>query len=300
MKFLPFLLAGFIRSVSAAETPAIAVTPDALTATVANGAEFFRYQRTKPADSPASSPHAGYFHPLRSPKGVALTAVGPDDHPHHRGVFLAWVNMQGATPADYWGWGALAPKDDRTLVNRSATSDGEGAFTVVNDWLAKDQLLVTETLKGSVSSESGMNVVTLVFTLLPKIDFTLPRGAFSGFCVRTLKPPGITAHDPAGPVSLADPHFEKPETDWQDRPWYAFSLPLEGDRAGVAVLNHPANPPTLWHNITGIGMINPCIHAPSPVELKKGDPLVLRYRIATFDGAVPTAALDALHVSFAK
>ena len=55
--------------------------------------------------------------------------------------------------------------------------------------------------------------------------------------------------------------------------------------AGVAVINHPQNPPTLWHNHRDIRMLNPCIVAPAEVKLKANEPLVLRYRVVAHDGA---------------
>jgi hypothetical protein len=41
-------------------------------------------------------------------------------------------------------------------------------------------------------------------------------------------------------------------------------------------------------------MMNPCIVAPGAVSLTAGKPLVLKYRVATFDGATPTQVLNSL------
>jgi hypothetical protein len=92
----------------------------------------------------------------------------------------------------------------------------------------------------------------------------------------------------------------KPESDWPDAPWYACTVKLEGGLAGAAIINHSSNPPTLWHNHRDVRMINPCIVAPAEVNLKKGQPLRLRYRVVTFDGEVPTAALNTLAAEFRK
>src|SRR6266853_931755 len=63
-----------------------------------------------------------------------------------------------------------------------------------------------------------------------------------------------------------------------DNTWeYACEQTLaDGKQIGAAVLNHPKNPPTLWHNHPDIRMINPCIVATAEVELKGGKPLGLR------------------------
>lgn len=268
------------------------------------GAEVLRYVLQKPADSPLASESVGYFHPLTSPAGVVLTDVGPDDHRHHRGVFLAWVEMHGAggIDADFWGWGAHAPVKGRRIAHRTVAGAGSGArdgvsgagFTARNGWLAEDKVMMNEELHTEFIARDGLHILHLGYTLTPQIDVTLSRWAFSGFCVRTRKS-GVAAFDPSGPVKLPAPQHDRPESDWPDRLWYAFTLDAgEGKRAGVAVFSHRANPPTLWHNIAGIGMLNPCIVAPGEVKLAAGKPLLLRYRVVTFDGEVPTEKLDAL------
>src|SRR5687768_11792905 len=58
-----------------------------------SGKEMLRYQIDRPADSKLPVESACYFHPLRTPAGTVVTDVAPADHPHHRGVFLAWFDM---------------------------------------------------------------------------------------------------------------------------------------------------------------------------------------------------------------
>ena len=265
-----------------------------------NGAEFTRYLREKPAGSPSKSESAAYFHPFTTPKGLVLTDVGPDDHRHHRGIFFAWVNMQGATPADFWGWGALASTEGRRIVNREVKIAATGGFTAQNEWIAGDQVVLREELRAQAGQRHGMNVLDVDFRLTPQIDITLPKTAFSGFCVRVPKSARIIAYEPSGPARYPAPQHDKPATGWPDRSWYAYTLELPEGRGGVAVMNHPANPPTLWHNLASIGMINPCIHAAASVELKRDQPLRLRYLVVGFDGDVPTAALDAMALDWGK
>jgi hypothetical protein len=70
--------------------------------------------------------------------------------------------------------------------------------------------------------------------------------------------------------------------------------------AGVAVIDHPKNPPSLWHNHRGVRMLNPCIVAPGEVELKAGKPLVLRYRVVAHDGPTPRELMDRLAKEWAE
>jgi len=303
--FLP-LFVSWLALAAGLRAETLHVQQDAAAVVIRTGSqtEAMRYVLQKPADSPLASESVGYFHPLTSPSGAVLTDVGPDDHRHHRGVFLAWVEMHGAggVDADFWGWGEHAPVKDRKIVHRavkgSASAAREGipaaGFSVSNEWIAEDKVLLNEELHAEFVLREGLHILHLGYTLTPRTDLTLSRWAFSGFCVRTRKE-DVEVFDPNGPVKLPAPQHTKPETDWPDRPWYAFTLKVaDGKRAGVAVLNHPSNPPTLWHNVTGIGMLNPCIVAPAEVKLAAGKPLVLKYRVVTFDGDVPAAKLDEL------
>lgn len=262
------------------------------------GKEMLRYQIDRPADSKLPVDSACYFHPLRTPAGTVVTDVAPADHPHHRGIFLAWFDMQGKKPADFWGWGAHAPVKDRRIVNRGIDGDSTG-FRARNEWLAEGEVLLVEELRTIVKHLGEAHLIDLTYTLTPDADLTLPRRAFSGFCVRVPVGPNFEAYGPEGLVELPNPHHEQPETDWPAAKWYAYALTLaDGKTAAVAVIDHPKNPPSLWHNQRDVRMLNPCIVAPGPVAIKANEPLVLRYRVVAADGAVPTELLNRLADNF--
>jgi len=97
-----------------------------------------------------------------------------------------------------------------------------------------------------------------------------------------------TYFDPSGPVTLPSPHHLKPETDWPARDWYGFQIDLEsGKTIGIAVVDHPTNPPTRWHNVKAISMINPCVVAAGALKLSGGHVITLRYRLIVHDGPTP-------------
>jgi hypothetical protein len=278
-------------------------TADAVTVK-ALGKEVLGYQLRKPADSKLSVESACYFHPFTTPSGVVITDVAPADHKHHRGIFLAWFDMHGKKDADYWGWGMYAPMKDRVIVNRGEGPlvGGEGAsFRVTNDWMAEELALVKEDLQASVRKEGPAHVLDLVYTLTANGDVTMPQRAFSGFCVRMRKDGKATVEGPEGEVKLPAPNHMKPESDWPAQPWYGCSITLpDGTQIGGAVIEHPKNPPALWHNPVSIRMLNPCIVAPKEVVIKAGEPLVLRYRVLAWDGATPRDLVTKLAKDWAK
>lgn len=279
--------------------PALAstLTESALEVRLPSGTEILRYHRRPPAGTPILS--GAFFHPLATPSGVVVTDLSPDDHPHHRGVFLGWVEMHGAKDADFWGWGAHAPTKDRRILNESIRQARIGGpvvqFSARNRWEAEGTVILAEELAARFRVEDEVSVLDLDYQLKPAADLTLARWAFSGFCLRMRKDGKGTLHSPAGPVTLPDPVHTKPETDAPDAPWYAAALELpDGRKCGGAVLNHPSNPTTLWHNPRSIRMLNPCVVAPGPLTWKGGSTVRLRYRVVAFDGDLPTARLNQL------
>lgn len=272
---------------------------DAIVVT-AGDREALRYHLVKPHGSSLSVESGCFFHPLTTPAGVPLTDLAPEDHLHHRGVFFGFVEMHGAADADFWGWGEKAPKERRAIRNVKIENRrifGPSAhFTARNEWDADGTVLLEEETRVALFQPDGATrMLTLIITLTPKADIALPQWAFSGFCVRTRKDGDIEAHGPEGKVELADPSRLKPESDWPDAPWYAYALKLpDGARAGVAVMSHPTNPRTLWHNHRGVRMLNPSITAAGPLALKAGKPLTLGYRVVLFDGETPRESLTSL------
>lgn len=309
-KLLYLILTAFVvaatSSVHADDAKLISIKANDQEIEVKNaGVDAVKYLLQKPAESACSSPSACYFHPLKSPSGVVITDVAPDDHLHHRGVFLAWLDVKSKRiEGDFWGWGKYAAVENRRIVNRKAdgliTGDDKASFIVHNDWLAGSDVLLKETLHASFVFRKDVHVHDLSYQLDAPEDVVLGQHAFSGFIVRTRKDAPITVYDPAGIVTLPSPSHLKPESDWPDRRWYAFEMTLpSGEKAGVALINHPQNPTTLWHNIAKIGMLNPCIIAPESVSISTEKPLKLRYRVITFDGEIPSSLLDQLADEFA-
>lgn len=296
------LLVGAVAALSpcaAVESPGwtLACADGVATVRSAAGGEVLRYLTSKPTGSLLSANSTCSFHPFTTPAGHAVTAFAPDDHRHHRGIFLAWVEMHGAVDADFWGWGAHAPVAGRQIVNRSLTAhpDAANGFTAVNAWMADSTVVLDETLSASLQRTAGANVLDLTYTLVPVADVTLTRWAFSGFCVRYPKLGEAVLHAPSGVVTLPDPAHDRPDSNWPDGPWYAATWSTDtGASVGVAVVPRGAHPAQNWHNPRGIRMLNPAITGPSAVILKAGTTTRLSYTVVAFDGVVPAALLNRL------
>jgi hypothetical protein len=292
----------------AADSPADYVfVPDelGLTLKTPQGQTMFRYMNKKPQDTKLTANSVCCLFPVKTPAGEDVVEFAPVDHPHHRGVFLTWHVMEGRKPADFWGWGQFAPTKDRVIINRSlkpVAADAQHAVLEArNAWIAEDVTLVEETTTITARQTRGVNVIDFDFRLLPTSDITLKQTAFSGFCVKSRKDGKSAYTSPDGEVKLPAPHHLKPETDWPAAAWYDYTIALDSGRTiGATVVDHPGNPPSPWHNLQAIAMINPCIVAPGPVTLKVGQPLRLRYRLIVHDGPVPVALVKQLSEEFRK
>jgi hypothetical protein len=100
----------------------------------------------------------------------------------------------------------------------------------------------------------------------------------------------------AGKITLPNASYAYPELDWPSEPWYDFTIAIAGSgkTVGAAVLDHPKNPPTLWHGSRGLWMLNPSVVALAPRVIMPDAPLTLRYRVVTHDGPTPTDVLQKL------
>ena len=258
-----------------------------------DGRTVFQYMTVKPEGSRLTANSTCCFYPVMTPGGTRVVDFAPDDHPHHRGIFLAWYSMLAddeTRAGDFWGWGKFAPTKGRVISNDKVTllrSDTFGATLAIhNSWMAGKTRMLTEELSVVVAREGDAYVIDLHFHLVPDYDLVLGRAAFSGFNVKSRKSKGAYS-DPGGRVTHAAPHYLKPETGWPSRPWYDYSFVLQdGKAAGVTVIDHKDNPRTSWHNLLPIAMLNPCIVTFQDVKLPAGKPLDLRYRLLVHDGPV--------------
>src|SRR5438876_11884609 len=126
--------------------------------------EVLRYQLKKPAEVKLPVDSGGYFHPVTTPSGVVVTDAAPSDHPHHRGIFLAWVEMHGKKDADFWGWGEHAPIKGRRIVNtnlRLREPSSANGFHADSQWRAEGAVMLTEQLDAVAAPGADVNVLDL-------------------------------------------------------------------------------------------------------------------------------------------
>jgi len=308
LKFLPIAAISLVSWAprTQAADPAWLLRDDPYGVTLVSpaGRDLFGYLKVKPQGSALTANSACCLYPVLTPSGVSVVEMAPADHRHHRGIFFAWYHVEGKEKGDFWGWGAHAPTENRRIVNSGLAltkpaGDGSARFRAENDWMANNATILSEKLAVTARSLPEGNWLELTFTLVPIAPTTVKRSAFSGFCVKGHVGPNAIITTPGGPAAFPAPKHDDPTTGWPDAAWYDYSFTADnGQTAGIAVFGHPSNPATKWHNIVGIGMINPCHLMDADLTLKPGQPLTLRYALLVHDGAAPVSALNSLATTF--
>jgi hypothetical protein len=266
------------------------------------GRVVFSYLTSKPEGVPLAGNSVCCIHPFNTLGGERATDIAPPDHRDHRGIFFAWHDISFAksgqtVKADFWGWGRFAPTDGRVIRNKSVRLLSAGPESaqvgVTNDWTIGSDVMLVEDTTIRASEDQGARVLDLTFRFRSDYDVTINQMAFTGFCFRCRKEGPYVFADPGGEVTLPNSSATDPATDWPARHWYSHTVTLpDGKVVASAVIDHPSNPPSLWHGARGVSFLNPCISAPGPVTITAGDALILRYRAITQDGAFADGWLD--------
>ena len=242
-----------------------------------------------------------FTHPLYTPSGTLVTDLAPKDHPHHRGIFCAWVQVDGEASGDWWGWGEKAPKDKRLILNREAriTDEEKDRVTlrVINSWRAEEETVLGEraTITASAAKNAYVIDYELKFTVPTKRPVVIGANPFGGFCYRANPRGKAEITGPGGVIASPDSVFNRSETNWPPSRWYDLTYRNDQAATGVAILDHPDNPGTTWHISRALHMLNPCIVSDAAVTIPFGEPLYLKYRVVAHDGDAASVDLDALY-----
>ena len=289
-----------------AQKNAYTLTPNpfGMTLKTPDGREAVSYLVRKPDNVPLEGNSVCCFHPLNTPSGERVTDIAPPDHRDHRGLFFAWQSMDfhrksGLLRGDFWGWGHFAPTEGRVIVNRDvrlAKSDAaSGEIAVRNDWIIQGEKVLDEATTARIHDDGHARIADLVFRFSSDSDVTINQVAFAGFCLRCRKDGQSYLSDRNGKVDLPDSNPLKPEMNWPTADWYSYTIALNnGKTVAAAVIDHPSNPHSTWHEPRLVAFLNPCIVATQPVNIPAGQTLTLRYRAVVHDGEFPSGFLNRL------
>lgn len=231
-----------------------------------------------------------YFHPVTTPAGHPMTLIEPFDHTWHRGLWFTFKFVDGD---NFWeerepfGW-----QDLNLTPEITHPSPDVAVITMHLDWWmpGAEVPALCERRTWAVRPADDATTIDLDTEIVPTRDVTLDRtpyttwGGYGGLAFRATPLWHPTRR------SLGEMETDGPLLG-ETGPWCGVSGPLDGGiglEAGLAILDHPANPrhPTPWYTGSGAGnFLNPSPLFHGPLSLAEGEPLRLRYRVHVHDGA---------------
>jgi hypothetical protein len=255
-----------------------------------------------------------FLHPVATPAGRVLTRDAPPDHPWHHGLWFAVKFVNGENFWEEYGeFGVVRPEGepsveahgDRVRVaHRLVWVRPDGRSTA----LVEDRVLTHVPLGSPVGDAYAIDVDV---TLVPPVDTVLDRTPFTtwgGYGGLTLR----------GPGDWSDTRLLLADGTVHDRvlgirsPWCDLtgSVGADGALAGVAVLDHPANPwyPVPWYASTRAdtyggqewsNFLNAAFLWYGPREVPAGTPLRVRHRVIVHDGPADRDGLRACARAYA-
>ncbi len=232
----------------------------------------------QPANRIYARARSDYIHPLAGPQGEILTCDWPLDHPHHRGIYWAWPEV------DWRGQRGDLHALQRVFarpVGRCFAAAGPVFAQLIAEnlwkWDDAEALVRERAVIRAYRAVEGARVLDLEleFLALGEPVHLARRGTdkYGGLNLRFARVSDqqiLTHTDPPGSAL--------------PRAWAQIAGRFGGSDAlaGVLILQHPTNPdyPGQWVEFPNLNWVQPTFPAAGTRwELRPDRPLVLRYRL---------------------
>lgn len=269
-----------------------------------------------------------YLHPLRAASGTIVTRHFPmediegesKDHQHHRGLWFGHFDVNGY---DFWS----NEKDYKTMnrgnivlksIDEAKSGKSTGTLAITMDWLDPDgTALVREHRLMTFYSGKADRRMDFDFTLTPLTEVTFKDNKDGVFAIRVAagleekEKKSLPIPPRTGRMVSADGCKTEAECWGKRSNWMDFHGELEGEKVGIAILDHPENPrhPTYWHvrgyglfaaNIFGVKEFTKDETKNGSMALNKGETLRLRYRVIIHPGDEKTAGIASEYEKYSK
>lgn len=238
----------------------------------------YRYAKDRPKT---------YVHPLCLPDGTPVTRDGPADHIHHRGLMVAWSEVNGF---DFWGEDNPAPHGQILHGGIERTSGGTTAEIVARTrWVAGGELLLTERRTIRVTLADGGTWVDWITELRAAgkpVDLAAGSHVYNGLGVR------VPAEMDGGRVVNSRGTATIEQANGEAAQWCAYG----GAGLGVAMFDHPANPrhPNAFFVMNrAFGYMSAAPTFRAPFRIEPGAGIRFHWGVFAFRGEPARALLDA-------
>jgi len=244
---------------------------------------------------PKTMARSSYISPVWSPDGTVLTDDFNKDHPHHRGIFWAWMEISvDGKKGDIWT--VKGTFQDRFVAWKAKeTSDSQAKLDVENGWFDGERKFVSEkvgVVVHPVDNDQRMLDFTLAFEAVDQpvtiIGTSEGNKGYGGFAMRFAPRDG----GEKATVITTDKGSFKKDGILSPHPWAQVTGPFNGKPEGARIDDDPSNPGyprNGWLLRHGFGLLNVSYPGLTPVTLEKGKPLVLKYKVTLLSGAAAKA-----------
>lgn len=260
-----------------------------------------------------------YLYPLRTATGAVVTrplvqekvAGETKDHPHHRGMFFSFGDVNGV---NFWATEptSTATNNGKMVLKKVIETKGgrkTGTIQAVFDGLdPQGKAIMTESRTWIFYSEPQLRVIDfeIEITALEKLKFGDTKEGTFGIRLAT----SISEAKGLGGKMVSAEGAETEKNVWGKRsPWVDYSGPVDGKTVGVAIMDHPSNPryPTYWHsrayglfaaNIVGVHDFENDKTKDGSLTLLAGKTLHFYYRVVIHPGDVRAADIAGLYKKF--
>jgi hypothetical protein len=236
---------------------------------------------------------ADYVHPLYGPHGEVLTDDWVPDHPHHRGIYWAWpeVDWKG-NRGDLHALQQVFARPTGKIESRQGDEFAE--IFAENEWRWDDRTAIVREqvlIRAGRKTTAGRAIdLTFRFTAIGA-DVQVARRAtklYGGLNVR------LSPAQDQQITTFTDSPGATPRRAWADR----TGVPRGGnDVVGLAILQSPRNPdyPGDWVQYPEISWIQPTFPAADTrYTITKDRPLELHYRLWIHEGKIEPEKLNEL------
>ncbi len=240
------------------------------------------------------------------PMEKAVAGETDRDHPHQRSLWFTHGNVNGV---DFWveGKGRIEHKEfvkveggpEATIVSRNNWVTGDGSKLICQD---------ERTLKfGGNAEQRWIDFeIAITATTGPVVFGDTKEGSFG---MRVASSMRVEAKPAGGQIINSEGKTNG--LAWgKQAAWVDYHGPVEGETAGIAILNHPSSYgfPTYWHVRTyGLFAANPFgLHdftngqTKGEYTLPAGETLKLRYRVLLHKGDEKAGKVAEAFADFAK
>ncbi len=259
-----------------------------------------------------------YLAPLRTASGKIVTRQypmadvegEPHDHPHHRGLWFTHGDVNGY---DFWANEASQPGAGKgkgkvvlRKINKISSGRNSGYIDATFEWQAGGATLLTESRRMTFYSDPRLRILDFDATLSPEQEVTFGDTKEGMFAIRLAAP---LEEEKGGKLVNAQNKIGEKNVWGKKSEWCDDSGTIDGEPAGVAILDNPGNPrpPTYWHarayglfatNIFGLKDFEKGRLPDGSLTIRPGQPLRFRYRVIIHPGDVYTANLRAMYESY--